>query len=416
MGTHVFYGWRIVAVTFITHFISVGFIFYSYGVFFKALEVEFGGSRFGISAGLAIMNIAMGTFAIFLGRAVDRYSIRNIMMLGAAFMASGFFLASLIEELYQFYVVLATFLGIGAALLGLIPGSTLVSNWFVRRRGTALGIATMGVSTSGLVMAPVSAYLIESIGWRSTFILYGCLAVAVVVPLVGFFVVNNPERMGLFPDGDAEPPSESDAENAIDLSTKEIMASRSFWSITFTIGMSFFSMGAVLTHMIPYATDMGFSLRDSAFILSSCAGAGVFGKVLFGWIADHVDTRIAVWTAQSFQLVGVTLLLFADQSYSFFIAAGAIFGFGMGGIVPLWGSLIGEVFGRHSFGKIMGLMTPAMLPIQVLGVPFAGLTYDRTGSYDIAFKTFICMYFLAGCVLLTLKKGTVDQRMKQQTG
>ena len=106
-----YYGWKIVGVSFTTLFISIGFLFYSYGVFFLALEAEFGSSRFGISMGLAFMNITMGVMAPFLGKAVDRYSIRNIMITGACLMATGFFMAAQITALWQFYVILATILG-----------------------------------------------------------------------------------------------------------------------------------------------------------------------------------------------------------------------------------------------------------------------------------------------------------------
>ncbi len=127
-GGPMFYGWKIIAVSFVTHFISVGFVFYSYSVLFKALETEFGASRFGVSLGLTMMSLAMSAVAQLIGRAVDTYPIRNIMMIGAVTMALGFFCASQITALWQFYIILATFMGIGAALIGLIPTSTLVSN------------------------------------------------------------------------------------------------------------------------------------------------------------------------------------------------------------------------------------------------------------------------------------------------
>ena len=155
-----YYGWKIVGATFVTWFISVGFLFYSYGVFFPALEEDFGGTRFAISTGLAIMSIAMGLLAPFLGRAVDEWSIRRIMLIGSACMSAGFLAASQITALWHFYVLMGTLLGVGAGMIGQLPNSTLVSNWFIKRRGTALGVATMGVSMSGVVMAPLTTWLI----------------------------------------------------------------------------------------------------------------------------------------------------------------------------------------------------------------------------------------------------------------
>ncbi|MCH7911221.1 MAG: hypothetical protein IIB38_16605, partial [Candidatus Hydrogenedentes bacterium] len=130
-----YYGWKIVGAAFVTWFISVGFLFYSYGTFFLALEEDFGESRFAISLGLACMNIAMGLLAPFLGRAVDQWSIRRIMLIGAACMTAGFLVASQVTALGQFILLMGTLLGVGASMMGQLPNLTLVSNWFIRRRG-----------------------------------------------------------------------------------------------------------------------------------------------------------------------------------------------------------------------------------------------------------------------------------------
>ena len=412
-----YYGWKIVGVTFVTLFISVGFIFYSYGVFFNALQAEFGGGRLGVSLGIAIMNVTMGLMAPFLGRIIDKGSIRTVMLVGAILMPAGFFLASQVNAIWQFYFLLATLMGGGAALIGQLPSSTLVTNWFVRRRGTALGIATMGISMSGVFMPPLTTYLIAAVGWRNTFVVYGFAGLVIVLPLVRSLVVNRPEDMGLLPDGD-DPLNPDDPVSLLKMdaeqrqwSTRDIFMDRDFWAITLPISLCFFSMGATLIHMIPMANDRGIGPANAAYVLSVCAIVGVFGKVLFGWIADHIDTRIALWLAISFQAIG-TILIMGAFTLPSLLLAGGVFGLGMGGIVPLWASLVGEVFGRASFGRVMGLMSPCMLPIQAVGVPYAGYIFDQTGTYDIAFRTFLVVYVIAALILLTLRQREVDQRMK----
>ncbi len=416
-----YYGWRIVGVSFVTLFISVGFVFYSYGVFFKALEVEFGQSRFAMSVGLSIMNIAMGAMAPFLGRLVDEWSIRKLMLIGACLAPLGFFAASHITALWQFFFLLATFLGVGVALIGQLPSSTLVSNWFIKRRGTALGIATMGISTSGLVMPPLSTWLIEEFGWRMTFNVYGVATGAIVLPLVYWLVVNRPQDMGLLPDN-ATPGSDEASlplhasHPARNWTTGELIRERDFWAMTVSIALNFFCMSAVLIHMVPLATDLGYTAAQGAYVLSACAGLGVLGKVIFGWIADHIDTRIAFWMSMVFQAAGTVLILNAEESYNALLIAGAVFGLGMGGIVPLWGSMVGEVFGQMNFGRVMGLMSPCMLPIHVAGVPYAGLVFDQTHSYTIALKSFLGVYVVAALVLFALRRKDVDQRIKHELG
>lgn len=410
-----YYGWRIVAAAYVSLFISVGFLFYSFGVFFPALVEEFGGSRFAVAIGLAVMNVCMAIAAPFLGKAVDERSIRNIMLIGAVLLGFGFLLSSRITAIWQFYVLLGTLLGLGAAMVGQLPSSTLVSNWFVKRRGMALGIATMGVSMSGVVMAPVTTMLIARFGWRGTFVVFGVLAAAIVLPVVALIVVNRPEDMGLLPDGDSKPlldpldeMQHGHAVHFAEFSARGTIMQRNFWAITILVGLNFFSMGAILTHMIAHTRDMGIEPLKASFVITACAGVGVTGKLLFGYIADFVDTRIAMLCALGFQAAGTIILLNA-HSYGALLAVGAVFGMGMGGIVPLWGSLIGEYFGRMSFGRVMGLMSPCMLPIQVGGVPFAGLVYDRTGSYTFAFQTFLGVYVIAALMLLVLRHPEVGE-------
>jgi MFS family permease len=420
-----FYGWRIVTVTFVTNFIAVGLVFYSYGVFFKALAAEFGGSRFGVATGLAIMNVAIGVFAPFLGHALDRSSIRHIICLGALLTAIGFFLASQIDALWQFYAVMGTFLALGVMTVGPLAGATLVANWFTERRGIALGVAGMGISASGFAMAPVATLLIGAIGWRDTFLVYAAVPLLVVLPLAWLVVVNRPEQIDLRPDGaqdpgtaaksggeqPAPPPAHDDRRLApsaeVDWSTRSALGQRNLWVIAIVIALNSCSNGAMLTHIIPHATDIGFEPLAAAWVLSCIAGFGAVGKLLFGWIADRIDKRLVLWCATGLQGLGIVLILNAEQ-YHMLLLAGTVYGLGMGGMPPLAGALIGAAFGRFRFGRMMGLMNPLMLPIRVLGIPYAGWIYDRTGSYQIAFLTFVALCVLSILVLSFLRLPEVE--------
>lgn len=408
-----YYGWKIIGVTFLTNFISVGFIFYSYGVFFKDLAAEFGGSRFGVGIGLAVMNIVNGILAPFLGRIADRGHIRKMMCTGAVFLGLGFFLVSRIEALWHFYLILALFLGPGAALIGMIPGSTLVANWFIDKRGMALGIATMGISLSGMIMSYLATVLIETIGWRNSFVVYGVTALVLVFPVAWFFVINRPEDIGLQPDNHPHPEGDTGAEPVLPMAPGDQMINHpshlewrvhyalkdiNFWAITVTIALNMCANGAMLTHMIPHVTDLGFAPRKAALILATCAGMGVLGKLFFGWITDRVDKRGALWLSSGLQFCGVFIFIYAEH-YPLLLLAAGVFGFGMGGLVPLWGALVGAAFGRKVFGRVMGLMSPFMLPIQSLGVPFAGLVFDRTGHYEFAFQAFMVVYMISFATL-----------------
>lgn len=383
-----------VALAFLTNFISVGFVFYSYGVFFKALAADFGDSRLGISLGLTGMNAITAMLAPWVGRLVDRGHIQRAMTAGAILMGIGFTLATSIGNLTHFYLVLACVIGPGVGMLGAVPSATLVANWFVDRRGTALGLSTMGVSLSGVLMPPLATALIAHIGWRYTFLVYAGAALLLVVPAVRRWVVQRPEDVGQWPDGTPEHEEDTVTPALPPPTSADLLSQRNFWLIALVIGTNFCALGAILTHAVPYATDIGFSPAAAAVVLSVMAGAGAIGKPVFGGVTDRLDKRAVVALIAGMQLAGVLLLMRADD-YPALLLSGAVFGFGMGGVVPLHGALIGAAFGRQAFGRVMGLMTPIMLPIASLGVPFAGYIYDRDGNYRFAFETFAGVFVLS---------------------
>jgi MFS family permease len=391
-----FHGWRIVAVAFFVDFVAVGFFFYSYGVFFKSIAAEFGDSRLGVALGLTVTQTIGALAAPLIGRALDRYPIRRVIAAGTIAMSLGFALLSRVETATQFYVVLGLFIGFGASSMGGLATAKLVANWFERRRGTALGVAATGISLSGVVMPAVTALLIGAAGWRSAFLLYAAFAAFVVLPVVLRYVVSRPADLGLSPDGRAGP-RDATAPTVAAVPTR-LWARRDFWVLVTTIGLLFCCQSATLTHLVPRVTDMGYTLLEASAVMSVCAGAGVVGKLVFGALADRMAARSAVLIAIGSQVLGQTIMLWGP-GYSAFAAGAAAFGFGMGGIVPLQGALVARHFGIESFGRALGLMRPAMLPLQVIGVPFAGWMFDATGRYDGAFQVLLAVYVLAAWVV-----------------
>ena len=393
-----------VAVAFVVDFIAVGFFFYSYGVFFKSIAADLEGSRLGISMGISISNIVGAVLAPFIGRAVDRHPIKHIMIAGALLVSAGFALMSQITAIWQYYLLLGTFMAAGMGMMGGLASSKLVANWFVARRGTALGIATMGVSLSGLVMPVVATWLVAEIGWRGGFGIYALGTIAVVVPLVAWLVVSRPEDVGLRPDGDSPAPDPTDppAEIEVVWRTRDILRSRNLWVIAIPFGMTFSALSAILIHLVPYADDLGIPRYRSAWVLSVAAGTGVLGKLVFGWLVDRLDPRVAVWISFAAQMVGL-LMIMQGGSYADLLGGAAVFGFGMGGVIPLQGAMTGTAFGRLSFGKVLGLMRPVQVPLHALGIPLAGWIHDSTGSYESAWRIFLGVYALASLLIFGLR-------------
>jgi MFS family permease len=400
-----FLGWRMVAVAFFVDFVAVGFFFYSYGVFFKAIAEEFGGSRLGVSLGLTVTNAVGAIAAPLIGQALDRFPLKRIIAAGAISMALGFLALSQIRTPLQFYLALGAFIGFGASAMGGLATAKLVANWFHRKRGMALGIAATGISASGVVMPFVSAGLIEAYGWREGFMIYGLFTAFVVLPLVLRLVVSSPEVVGSVPDGRPSNPVEERPAGATTRaahrqriefvpSGKPILQERNFWVLAGVMGLLFCSQSATLTHMVPRITDAGVSLQNASLVMSVCAGFGILGKLSFGWLSDYWRAKKAVWFTICCQIIG-QLAMFNDGNMLVFTVGAALFGFGMGGTVPLQGAVIGRFFGRERFGKALGALRPAMFPLQIIGVPLAGWIFDRSGTYTPAFITFLVLYVVA---------------------
>jgi len=392
-----------VGVAFVVEFIAVGFFFYSFGVFFKAIDAELAGSRLGVSLGMMVTGAVGGILAPFMGRALDRYPIKRIMLMGALVLSAAFALLSRVATIWQYYLVLGTFFAFGMSMMGGLATSKLVANWFQARRGTALGIAGVGISLSGFVMPPVAAWLVSELGWRGGFLVYAVGTLAIVIPVVGLFVVNRPEDVGLRPDGAASQPEASEEASAdIPWSTRQILTSRNFWAIAFPFAMSFTSLSAILIHLVPHANDIGIPISRAAWVLSFAAGAGAIGKLFFGRLVDLVEPRLAVWASLGTQLVGLGMIM-QEPGYTGLVVGAVVFGFGMGGVVPLQGAITGLAFGRLSFGKTLGLMRPVQFLIQPIGVPLAGWIYDTTGGYDLAWKLFCGVYVAASLLIVALR-------------
>jgi MFS family permease len=398
-----FFGWRMVGVAFLVDFIAVGFFFYSFGIYYPAIDAEFPGGSAWVAMGIAVSNLLSGVFAPFAGRALDALPLRRVMLVGAAIVASGFGLLSLVRELWQYYLVLGTFFALGLGLMGGMASTKLVANWFEAGRGRALGIANTGISLSGLLMPTVATWLVAELGWRGGLRVYALGILCIVVPLVAALVVTRPEDVGQRPDGGArlEPGALPSVPDPIWTAGAILRAPR-FWLIALPFALTFSALSSILIHLAPRAIDLGLDGYRPARVLSAAAGAGVIGKLGFGWLIDRFEPRVAVLTSFLAQAVGLALVMQAD-GYASLAAGAAVFGLGMGGAVPLQGAIIGQAFGRLSFGTAAGLMRPFQVPIHALGIPFAARVRDATGSFDPAFAVFLGAYAVSALVFAGLR-------------
>lgn len=398
-----FHGWRIVAVAFLTHCLTTGTVFYSFGVFFHPLSEQFGWSRSEISWGFSLTAIVGAVFAPFVGRFVDRFGPRPVQLFGASVLGLAFTMLGTIRQLWQFYACMGLLVAAGSTALGTIPSNTAVARWFIRRRGRALGMATAGISMGGVIFVPLTQLLIETVDWRGAFRVIGAIVVLVGLPPIALWMRSSPDEMGLLPDGDAPLQGVEAAEIAEEIehsiSARDAVRSRNFWFVSVAFALTVSSLSAILLHQIPHLIDQGMPPALAAWVLGGTAGVGVLGKLGFGALIDRLEHRRVVLLCFTLQAVGVALL-FLPLSHGVLLAYVLVYGYSMGGNATLQATVLAECFGRLHYGAIAGRMSPIIVITQALGVPFVGWIHDRTGTYAAAFLVVIAATLIAaGCIM-----------------
>jgi len=407
-SSRVFYGWRIVAVCFITHCLNVGTVFYAFGVFFRPLSAEFGWTRAATSWGFSLAAVLGAFYAILIGRLVDRHGPRPVQLFGVALLGIGFLALAATRSLAQFYLAMALPVALGSAALGPVSSNTAVARWFVKNRGTALGISTAGISMGGVVFVPLTQFFIDRFGWRYAFVALAGIVVASGLLPVALWMRRSPEAMGLRPDGEPFTLSERDVglverELERSVSPREAVRSREFWLIAIAFGLTVSGLSAVLLHQIPYLLDQGVSPRVAAWLLGGTAAVGVVGKLGFGRLIDRLDHRRVILLCFGLQALGVSLLLFAS-SPAVLVLYVLLYGYAMGGNATLQATVVGEAFGRVHYGAIAGRMSPVIVTLQALGVPFLGWIRDRAGSYRAAFLVVVFTTLLAAACISGIRR------------
>ena len=398
-----FYGWLIVLVVALTQGILIGMVNYSYGILIVPLEEEFDSSRLSLMMGITVASLISGLISPIVGAFLDKLPMRRLMTVGSLLLGFGYIALSFITAIWQVSVIFGLFVSVAMALLGPLTGSTIISRWFKKQRGRALGFAAMGTSVAGFFLPVQVQLLIGEYGWRLTFLILGCLIILITVPPVLLWIKDKPTDKGMFPDGEAAVPIRQQAVTFSHYgTTREILSEPAFWYIGFSIGILFSVFGAMTTNLAPYAIGFGIEKINAARLLSIIAVCAFIGKLIFGYAADFMSIKVALWIAQG--AVAVSFIGFSvTSSFEQIQLATALAGLAGGGLIPLWGALIGNVFGTVDYGRVMGLMRLLILPIISIGHPIAGYLFDQTGSYTLAFQLFASFLVLASIILIPLQ-------------
>lgn len=390
------YPWLMAACAMLTMLISNGLTLTGLSVFDVPLLKEFGFSLGALKFRDLITLVLTGAVAPFIGILIDRVGVRALLIAGSILLGLAYFAYGHVTALWQIYAIHVVFAAVLVAT-GLNVAVILVSQWFVEHRGTAIGIALVGGSLSGVIFAKLNVALLQHVGWRMSF---EWLALAPVVLLIAaLWLVRSPEGKGMLPLGMGEGPGEARASTSGDLSYAEALRTRTFWALALTAGMTFYCTLATVAHLIGYLLDLHYDLAKASDGLGLFFGLVLVGNFLFGVIADHINQKAVFLANQAVMLLGAVML--ASLNTHFVWYGIALFGFGWGGMYTLLQLQAVNSFGLSSAGKILGTITVLDATGGGLGMWLTGVFHDRTGNYGLGFT--VCAVLIALTFLASMQ-------------
>ena len=363
-----------------------------FGLFLIPIATEFGWPRAGVSFVLLIIAIAGAIGYPIVGRLIDRYGARPVILTGNVLFAASVASVSLTEaSRIQFYSAYAL-IGITAAIPSSVMFTKVIAGWFDQRRGLFLGIAGGLGNGIGAALSPLFVYaLISSYGWRAGFQGIGAAIILIGFPVL-YLLLRDPPR-------DVSRSATEHLEKTAGLSLTVALRTSTFWIILAAIALGAGCMTAIFAHVVPMLLDRGVSARQATTVLATFSLVTAGWQIGMGYMLDRIPRP---WIAAPFYLLALAglILLESTSSYPLLLLSGMLMGLGLGteyGVLPYF---LSRYFGTRHYGAISGSMYGVIVLTQGLTPFLMDLVFDMTGNYDIAIIA-ICVGLVLGAILIT---------------
>ncbi|WP_380872055.1 MFS transporter [Sphingomonas sp. DBB INV C78] len=386
-----FLGPRMVAIAFIAQSLAIGSTYGAFGPLVAEFESHFGMSRTMVSLPLSLVVLATGLLSPVIGAFVGRFTIRRTMMLGATLLTFGYAALAQATTAMQVLAIYGLIIGPGVAMMGMLPNATLVSHWYAERQGRMIGMVNMPLMVMAVPLAVPQ--LLPVLGFHGVLLALAAIH-AFALPVL-WFVVDRPEAVGQRPFGEAAPLAVSgDATPSRPIPMLRLLAIPAFLLIVLGSALA---VGAGVTksvHLVPLVTERGWSLEQAALLASISGGTGIFGSLLFGWLADRWGGNAALIANCLIQGL-VWMILILPVGFGVLVIDAVVIGICGGGFIAAKAALVNQWFGRQSFAQVMGLSGLLTVPFLFGMSPFAGWLRDLTGDYRLAVATHIAGFAIA---------------------
>lgn len=398
-----FYGYVILALCFVNMVVMRG-VNGAFSVYYIALLESFSWSH-SDGASIASVNFLVYAFTSpLVGLAFDRFGPRVLMPLGGALVGMGLLLSSFADTLWHLYFSYGLVTALGQGALGFVGHSALISYWFIRRRATAIGIASMGQGFGALILVTLTELLISRIGWRATYMTTAILILLAIVPANALLQRRYPRDVGQYPDGDPAPAPDSPADHSVRSASGHAwtlggaLSSFPFWCITIghlALGTAVFM---ITTHVVAHYVAVGFDKLTAAFIAGVIGFTRIGGTVVWGSVSDRLGRGKTYIISTLVALAGVGCLIATPAGspawFAYFTAV--LFSIGQSAGTPTYGAVIADIFSGRKVGLIFGYLEVGFGLGSAFGAWIGGYLFDLTGSYAWPFAVcFLCFIISA---------------------
>lgn len=396
-------GWWQLVIAMLAQAICGGSIFTAYSVIAEPLKASFEPSNMVLMLSITVTSLASGLLSPSLGAAIDRFSIRKLMLLGVALVAAGFFLLSLSGSMVQVLLIYAACMAAASVLLGPIATSALLARWFTHKRAMAMGIAASGSAIGGLIFPPLLQFFIDTLEWRLALQVFAGLILVVSLPPIALLAIDRP-------DSDTSVPADQNPTVSA-IPVTHALKDPTFWVIVLIIGALFCGPIAIISNLIQMVGGKGIVAAQGALLISIFSASNFAGKLIFAGIADRLN-RTLLLVCTLLGVVSGVLGLANASTFSLLAIYCAVTGLFAGFTTPLWSLLLSQVYGSEILGKMMGLMSLCIMPLTLTSPPLFGWVFDISGSYNNALLGYAVFLVLA--LPLTKLVGSATARSHQE--
>jgi len=396
MRARYFYGWNVVAATFVMALFSFGLGFYGLTVYVAMLQRLHGWSASAVSAPITVYYVAGALLTAAIGEVYVRFGPRVVVAVGSVAMATGLGALGIVAQAWQLYpVFLLMSLGWGAMSGAAI--NIIVAPWFVRRRGLAISIAFNGATIGGVIVTPALIPLIDRLGFARALATAGLVLLATLLAVAVGVMRRDPGELGLGPDGDPHRASSEPATRAPGGRSDALRTWR-FWSVSAPFALGLAAQVGVLTHLVALVTPV-LGAGGAARAVSTTTAAAVIGRLVTGLVVDRLDRRLVASVTLVIQIIGVLLLAWPRSTGGVYVGC-VLFGVGVGNLTTLPGLILAVEWPRERFAALVGLVVGINQFTFAFGPSLVGVLRDWTGAYGPALGACAALQAVAAATIL----------------